>query len=1037
MDSKVYQIKRANGRTEEVDFATVPYHAVNPTIMADMTALHHIHEPGILYNLRNRFLTQNLPYTYMASALIAVNPLRAFPEPLLSAYVDQPTNKVAPHPFAIAEAAYQNLSFSKINQSIVISGVSGAGKTETAKIVLRYLAARSPDSNSAQNVPFVSGRNSTKVVAPSVLLHKVEGLDEKLVDSSPLLESFGNAKTLRNNNSSRFGKFLKLCFSNGTSPPAPGSLPAPGASATKTAAGMTLIGALVETYLLEKNRVIAQGNGECNFHIFYQLLNSKYAQPLYLRDVAGFTILPPESIKLFALIKEAATLPTIESALTTLGMSVSSIENLWRTLAGILHLSNIQFEEHDTPEGTIAVIEHKSMTYLRYTAELWAVDQYALLNLLTKREMFTRGEAYLVQYTVKEANFARDATAKSVYEAVFSSIVRAINRSLVAQDMSGTNAAIDLQKQYFVGVLDIFGFENFSQNGFEQLLINYANEALQNTFNEQLFEKELELFRSENIEFTVSECPNNRQCVSLIAGKNAGIFKTLDSVSRQPKPSDERFCEELHKAFCTEKAHFLPVHRKDMRAKFAIKHYAGEVTYTVCPAAPTTLPGTKLSAAAQAAAAAAAIASGWISKNNDSIPDALADLYANSKLPDFRALAGLSDGSAGTDSGGVAAPGPGVRSSMSAAAPVRRKSVMMKPTIVAIFSKSMDDLNALLLSTTCQFVRCIKPNEEMLPGEFYNIYAMEQIRSLGILQACEVLKVSLPTRITYAQLRTSLADVIRRVAHLFNADSEVVLIACLLRAFNISTDLYRLGKTMVFFRPGQLARLEAVLTMKDASDGGKDGDVIQKIEESHALNQKGLALVRKAESNLQEAQLQFTELEKKFDRLSNKAKNLPEVRSLDIPEDLVQKISLIESFLGSATRKHQNLHVRLSSLVASLDEPSQMGRVTPENLVVLQKQSASCNNEVSILAQLLEESQEGYRAFNEQIQSLEDQCGGVGELFQDTMENNDVLYERIQDERYAKTCSEEFLLRFQGLLASGENSILCGNLRSFAGNLLF
>lgn len=620
-----------------------------------------------------------------------------------------------------------------------------------------------------------------------------------------------------------------------------------------------------------------------------------------------------------------------------------------------------------------------------------------------------------VQYTVKEANFARDATAKSVYEALFAYIVRAINRSLVVPDAGGNNPVIDLQKQYFVGVLDIFGFENFAHNGFEQLLINYANEALQNTFNEQLFEKELELFRSENIDFTVSECPNNRQCVQLIASRTSGLFKTLDSVSRQPKPSDERFCEELHKAFCTEKAYFLPVHKKDMRSKFMIKHYAGEVTYTVSATSITntsssaplsasvltsTGTSTSRSAAAAAAATAAALAAqnaSWIIKNNDSIPDALATLYGASKLPEFRALAGM-DSHDGADNsaadGGLSSSTP-VRASVA----VRRKSVMLKPTIVEIFSRSMDNLNTLLQSTTCQFVRCIKPNEAMVAGEFVNSYVMEQVRSLGILQACEVLKVSLPTRITYAQLKTSLAEVIRRVQHLFGGDSEVVLIACLLRAFNISTDLYRLGKTMVFFRPGQLARLEAMLTLQDATASSKNGDVIARIEESHAINQKGLALVRRAESNLEESELMLSELEKKFDRLSSKSKNLPEVRSLDIPEDVVQKISLIESFLASASRKHQALSVRLAPLSAALEDAKQMRGISPGNFAELARQNGVCDKEVVALARLLSDAREGYQGLNDHIQGLEEQCGGIGSLFLETIENNDVLYERIQDER--------------------------------------
>lgn len=992
VESKVYHVKQGSSAIkEDIDFDTTVYHPVNPQVTADMTALHYIHEPGILHNLKVRFTQQYHPYTFMASALIAVNPLRPCPEPTVDQYINQPINKVPPHPFSIAEAAYQNLSFSKINQSIVISGVSGAGKTETAKIILRYLAARSPENSAAaaaggaHKAPMTGNRPSlASAPAPNVLLNKVDGLDAKLVDSSPLLESFGNAKTLRNSNSSRFGKFLKLCFSNGTSPTA-------GDSSSGTGSGMTLIGALVETYLLEKNRVIAQGAGECNFHIFYQLLDSKYAAALFLYKDTSFSILSEESIRLFGQIKEAATLPAIEAALATLGLNARQVEGIWQVLAGVLHVSNITFEEEDTAEGTAAKLDKASMAHLKFAAELWGVDPYVLMNVLTKREMQTRGEAYLVQYTVKEASFARDATAKSVYEGLFSYIVRAINRSLVTLDKTGNNPTVDLSAQYFVGVLDIFGFENFASNGFEQLLINYANEALQNTFNEQLFEKELELFRSENIDFTVSECPNNRACVALIAGRSNSIFKTLDSISRQPKPSDERFCEELHKAFCTEKAHFLTVHRKDMRSKFCIKHYAGEVTYTVSGGS-----GLLSSSARASTSGSSQIAgSGWISKNNDSIPDALIGLYSESKLPEFRALLGLNQEGTGTEGSGG-----------QASIPARRKSVMMKPTIVAIFSKSMDDLNHLLLSTTCQFVRCIKPNEAMQPGEFDNLYVMEQIRSLGILQACEVLKVSLPTRITYAQLQKSLGDVIKKVQHLFSSDSEVVLIACLLRAFNISPDLYRLGKTMVFFRPGQLAQLEQVLNRSAGGGAGvaggreqRDNDVIRRIEESHAINQRGLTLVRKVEDNLQETLTKFAELEKKFWRLINKSKNLPEVRSLDIPDDLVQKISLIESFLGSLSRKHQNLNFKLLAVMSTIADKVQMSGTSPENIAELRRQGQVCTNEVRILEELIGEARAGYDKFNLQIQDLEEQCGGLSTLYQETAEKNDILFEKIQDDR--------------------------------------
>ena len=888
---------------------------------------------------------------------------------------------MAPHPFSIAESAYQNLSFSRTNQSIVISGVSGAGKTETAKIILRYLAARSPESNnmlastSGGKSPSSAGNSRHPQAGASAaslpVLHKVEGLDAKLVDSSPLLESFGNAKTLRNNNSSRFGKFLKLCFSNGAS--TGGGAPA---NSGKTA-GMTLIGALVETYLLEKNRVITQGEGECNFHIFYILMMSHRAAGLHLKHGDEFSIVNEKSMFLFSQIKEAASMAAIESALATLGLNTAQIDGVFSILAGILHLSNIVLVEEENSEGTAAKIDSDSILHLKYAAECWGLEPHIIRNLLSKREVTTRGESYLVQYTPMEANFARDATCKSVYESLFSYIVKSVNRSLAtAAGGSSVNPTIDLSSAYFIGVLDIFGFENFTHNSFEQLLINYANEALQNTFNEQLFEKELQLFREENIDFSVSDCPTNKACVNLIAGRNNSIFKTLDSVSRQPKPSDERFCEELHKAYSLDK-HFLGVHRKDMRNKFCIKHYAGDVTYNISStsSATTSNSGT----------------SGWISKNNDSVPDALVYLFTESKSPEFKALNGLNQSSTSVDLNSAANN-----------IPARRKSVMMRPTIVAIFSKSMDDLNALLLSTSCQFVRCIKPNEAMLPGEFNNCYVMEQIRSLGILQACEVLKVSLPTRVSYATLKASLADVIKKVQHLFTGDSEVVLIACLLRAFSISPELYRLGRTMVFFRPGQLARLENILH-RNSNSGGANGkeqansDLIKAIEQSHAVNQKGLQITRKLEITLSETILQVTELDKKFDRLNQKSRNIPEVRSLDIPDDIVQKITLINSFLSTTQRKHQQLMIKLMSLTATVEDVNV--NMSEENRAELTRQAKICANEVSELERLLVEAQQGFASVNEQISLLEEQCGGISSVFNDCVERNDLLYEKIQEDR--------------------------------------
>ncbi|KAJ1412827.1 P-loop containing nucleoside triphosphate hydrolase protein, partial [Ochromonadaceae sp. CCMP2298] len=515
---------------EEYDVSDEHY-PVNPTLCDDITALYHIHEAGVLANLRGRALTQMKPYTAMASALIAVNPLQTVLEPLMQTYSSEP-NQRAPHPFGTAELAYQNLLFSGQNQSIVISGVSGAGKTETAKLMLRYLASRSPDlKNRASTRPFSSKRRS-------MIADNSQSLDIKLLESSPLLESLGNARTQHNNNSSRFGKLLKMRFT----------------PSTRGGTGLRLAGAVVDTYLLEKTRITCQDRHDSNFHIFYSLLRSTQAPSMFLNPANDYSILSPESVRSFGKIKEAAELDAISLALTTLGLSQRQVRGIYHILAGVLHLGNVRFCEDET---AFAKMEKNSLISADYVCGLWGVDTPTLVSLLTCREMTTRGEKFKVRFSAADASSTRDAMCGAVYEALFEFVVQTINQSLEGGTDTDTDGRYDNDSDEeasegadrYVGVLDIFGFENFGVNGLEQLLINYANEALQNTFHETLFKREVALFREEGIDFNLREFPSNDLCVELIAGRGGSVLRTLDSVCRLTKASDERFCEELHKTF--------------------------------------------------------------------------------------------------------------------------------------------------------------------------------------------------------------------------------------------------------------------------------------------------------------------------------------------------------------------------------------------------------------------------------------------------------------------------------------------------------
>lgn len=444
---------------------------------------------------------------------------------------------------------------------LILSGESGAGKTETAKIIIRYLASRATNRFNEPTASLSTARQDTNS----------DDLYAKLQQLSPVLESFGNAKTARNNNSSRFGKFMKLLFdthdasSHSSSTKKMVSKSAPANPQQAQQQKLTLTGAMIETYMLEKSRVIYQSYGESNFHIFYALLSSSNnsgsnnsGNPIFsLLDSAISYRIAPLQAPTANDTEDLFTLPAITQALRTLGLSTVTIDDLYRVLIGLLNLGNITFEGQETSAGTIAQISSipsaeyaplnptasssnagttdnrrslggykapSGLLFLKRAAEGLRVDVQVLKALLTTREMETRGEKYTVPLTVPEAQLIRDATIKAIYEAVFARLVILANRALLQHEgvnnnpgngannaqnsstYSVANARALLQRvesASFIGVLDIFGFESFAINGFEQLLINYANEALQDTFNQQIFAKELQLFEEEDIDVSL------------------------------------------------------------------------------------------------------------------------------------------------------------------------------------------------------------------------------------------------------------------------------------------------------------------------------------------------------------------------------------------------------------------------------------------------------------------------------------------------------------------------------------------------------
>ncbi|TMW58718.1 hypothetical protein Poli38472_010277 [Pythium oligandrum] len=734
-------VRTAAGKVQQVDRTlALPQ---NPRVTDDMTALYYIHEAGVLHNLAERSKLDGpdkkgqRPYTFMANVLIAVNPLRDLPNPRVSDVVNNAGG--APHPYAIAEMAYQQMVFNSgteqpTNQSIVISGESGAGKTESSKIVLKHLTTRGLYGKSARGDEIEKFAKERKEGGNS--------LDNRLIEQNPILEAFGNAKTLRNHNSSRFGKFMKLQFTSDGQ--------------------FKLAGAFVETYLLEKSRLVYQVDGERNFHIFYQLLAGaspalksqfKLTKPQdygYLNQSGCYTAEDTD---------DKADFDAVVRGLTCVGMEESLQNIVFSIVAGLLHVGNIDFDEEDTPEGEAAVIDKPSAKEaLAMASQLLGVDEAALARVIIERDIVTRDETFTVRRNAQNAVYARDAIAKALYGRLFDWVIDQVNKSL-GQDPAPLP---------YIGVLDIFGFESFQRNDYEQLLINYTNEVLQATFNNQVFIAEMELYKREGISVGTIKWPDNRECVDLIAGKPDGILSILDAEAMNPKPSDEKFLAALHRKH-SKNAYFPRPHPKDMQHMFIVRHFAGAVSYTI---------------------------GAFIDKNNDTIPQDMSNLFTGSSNNVILSLF--------KDTEAEVKPG---------------KKRTLK-SVAAKFSRQMQELVDTLDATRCNFIRCIKPNALMRVGMFDPRYVVGQLRCQGIMQTAQVLKVGLPTRVPYSELVGAYKKFMPADAQrLFANQSDPTLITAILWAFQVPMDAYKLGITRLFFKAGKISLLDAIMKIDWAADG--------------------------------------------------------------------------------------------------------------------------------------------------------------------------------------------------------------------------
>ncbi|CAL8090863.1 unnamed protein product [Orchesella dallaii] len=623
----------------------------------DMTILSNLTVQGINNNLKLRY-DNDLVYTYTGTILISVNPykpLNIYGTSHVRVYHNTDcSTQPPPHIYAIAEQAYNSLIRSydesqnrTTNQSIVISGESGAGKTETTKFILQYLC-------------HVTSNVSTWV-------------ENQILEANTILEAFGNAKTVRNDNSSRFGKFMQVCFDS----------------------KWMIKGCIIQDYLLEQSRITFQSKGERNYHVFYQLIAAAKTS----REISEMYALNQHGVKgtVFNYLQNqqdiTQSLDPLLLALQILQIPNNQVTGLFSTLSAILHLGNLQFTPNT--DGETAMLTDTDKSVIQTISKLLQVNEQEFTNVLLTRQINVRGNVTEIPLRVNEASENRHAMSKALYSRCFGWLISHINER--------TNPGQDCSK--VIGLLDIFGFENFEVNSFEQLCINYANEKLHKFFNQAVFQIEQEIYKSEGLNISEITFTDNNQILELIEKPPRCILKLLTEQCHLPKGSDLGFLNNLHSEFdthhpCYEKGD----DRRNWDKRFTIKHYAGNVLYTV---------------------------NGFVDKNRDVQQDLFFNTLGESSHEFIRNISNL------------------VFEERIASATIPRNTSKGRPTVAETFRGQLQQLVEVLGNTKAWYVRCIKPNDLKTPGNYNVALVEEQLKYLGMLEIIRIRKDGYPVHMGF------------------------------------------------------------------------------------------------------------------------------------------------------------------------------------------------------------------------------------------------------------------------------------------------
>lgn len=672
-------------------------HLRNGATTSDLVLLDEMSLPLILHTLKARFQTNQI-YTNVGTILIALNPYKRITElytpESISQYQSRGSKHVAPHVYLVASEALNQLLETKAPQSICISGESGAGKTECTKQALQYLAECA--GNPASNV------------------------EHKILASNPILEAFGNAKTVRNNNSSRFGKYVEINFDH----------------------NMTICGSTNTNYLLEKVRVVKPNKGERNYHSFYQMLrgfDDAQKRKYHLTRVEDYHILTLSGSTEVPGMDDKREHDDVINAMQELGWKQEEMDKVYQTLAAILHIGNIQFRE--TGDRKCSVIDQAPIDYC---CELLELDKTVFTKAVTTRIMIVPMQPPIdVPLSKDEAQQARDALAKFIYEKMFDWIVQRVNSAIGR----GNPATYD-GRTCTIGILDIFGFEIFEHNQFEQLCINFTNEKLQQFFNQHTFKKEEEVYKSEGIRYDQVTYIDNQPMLDLIELKPRGVLPCVDEEIKMPKGSDKSFLSKLVQNQKNNTYFKQHLKQPDM---FVIEHYAGKVVYD---------------------------SNGFLEKNRDKLND---DAYKAITSSRFQFLVDLFNDT----------------------------NPASRATLGTKFAKQLNDLMAALNLTEPHYIRCIKPNPNKAQMEFHPVMVLEQLRYSGVFEAVKIRKMGFPFRYTHIQFWKRFKCIFPPEEP-WSPGDMVANCKKLIEKMNQSTSVVQIGRTRVLYRSTAHREMELV-----------------------------------------------------------------------------------------------------------------------------------------------------------------------------------------------------------------------------------